>query len=282
MALEFRPGEFYGTLERVHTRGPFDIRSLAASGKEEDVEVHTHLNAHFVLVLSGRYISTARGTPDVCPAPFLVFNPPGTTHRDRFVDGVGAFVSISLEAAILAEVSDFVHASEVAVPLRQAGAVAAAFRIAREVRGAAHDVGVLEGGAWDLVTAAGATSRDILGSPPQWAHSAYEAVMDNAPDRRLTVAAIAAELNVHPVHLARVFRRAWGCSPGDLLRWRRAERASQLLSDGLAAAEVAAAAGFVDQSHMIRAFRAVFGATPGAWRRARDVAYLQDRAGATA
>lgn len=282
MALEFRPGEFYGALERAYTGGAFDIRSLSASAREEDVDVHTHLDAHFVLVLSGTYISTARGALDICPAPFLVFNPAGTTHRDRFVDGVGVFVSVSLDAGTLAEASVLIRTSEVAVSVDGAAAVATAFRIAREVRGAGHDRGVLEAAAWELVTATSAPSKDLLGAPPPWAYSAYEAVMDRAPDRQLTVAAIAAGLDVHPVHLARVFRQAWGCSPGDLLRWRRAERASTLLSDGLSIAEVAAAAGFVDQSHMTRAFRAVFGTTPGAWRRARDVAFLQDRPGATA
>jgi AraC-like DNA-binding protein len=33
---------------------------------------------------------------------------------------------------------------------------------------------------------------------------------------------------------------------------------------------------FVDQSHMTRAFRALYGLTPGAWRRAHDVAPIQD------
>jgi AraC family transcriptional regulator len=278
VTLRFRPGEFYGALERASSGGAFDIRSLAASGSEHDVEVHTHEDAHFVLVLSGVYISTASGAPQYAPAPFLVFNPPGTTHRDRFVDGVGAFVAVSCEAQTLRGVADLQAISDVAVPLARPGAIATAFRIAREVRGAGRDAGVLEGSAWELVCAAGQDARPTT-APPPWAFTAYEAVMDCAADQRLSVADVASATGVHPVHMARVFRQAWGCSPGDLLRWRRTELAARMLLSAVAsAAEVAAAAGFVDQSHMTRAFRAILGMTPGAWRRLHDVAPIQDRA----
>jgi hypothetical protein len=106
------PGQFYGTLEQTRTGGAFDIRSLAASGREEDVAVHTHTDAHFVLVLSGAYISAARWAPERARAPFLVFNPPGTTHRDRFFEGVGSFLAISLSATTLAELRNLVTNGE--------------------------------------------------------------------------------------------------------------------------------------------------------------------------
>ena len=94
--------------------------------------------------------------------------------------------------------------------------------------------------------------------------------MDRSAQPRLGVRDIAAEFNVHPVHLARAFRATWGCSPGELIRWRRVDRAAELLrSMELPAAHIAAETGFVDQSHMTRAFRAVYGTTPAAYRRER-------------
>ena len=281
MPIGFRPGQFYGALERARTGGAFDIRSLAASGREEDVEVHTHDDAHCVLVLSGVYISTARGAPEYARAPFLVFNPPGTTHRDRFVDGVGSFLAVSLSAQAFADLRDAASVSDVAVPLGRPEAVANAFRLAREVRGAGRDAGLLEAVSWELL----ASAAEFPGhrATPGWAHLAYEALMDDAADAALSVADVAAAAGVHPVHLARVFRQAWGCSPGDLLRWRRVERAAGLLArTAHPAAQIAAAAGFADQSHMTRAFRTLYGLTPGAWRRAHDVAPIQDQARAAA
>jgi hypothetical protein len=43
-------GDFYGDLDWVSTGGAWDIRSLAASGREDDVDTHTHEDAHFVLM----------------------------------------------------------------------------------------------------------------------------------------------------------------------------------------------------------------------------------------
>ena len=60
-----------------------------------------------------------------------------------------------------------------------------------------------------------------------------------------------------------------GESPGDYVRRIRIERAARLLrSTSIPLAQVAQAAGFVDQSHMTRVFARQFGFTPGAWRRA--------------
>src|SRR5262249_28347584 len=101
-----------------------------------------------------------------------------------------------------------------------------------------------------------------------WARRAYEAIMDRATETRLEVRQLAEEVGAHPVHLARVFREAWGCSPGELIRWRRIDRAAYLLRRSrLSGAEIAAAVGFVDQSHLIRAFRVMYGVSPEAYRR---------------
>ena len=75
---------------------------------------------------------------------------------------------------------------------------------------------------------------------------------------------------MHPVAFARAFRRRYGRSPGEYLRECRLERAAGLLRDRrLSLADIAARAGFVDQSHFTRSFRRGFGCTPGAWRRGR-------------
>jgi AraC family transcriptional regulator len=268
-------GHFYGALGQARTGGAFDIRSLAASGREEDVALHTHTDAHFVLVLSGVYISAARWAPERARAPLLVFNPPGTTHRDRFLGGVGSFLAISLSATAFVQLCDVVALSDVSTTLARPETVSRAFRVAREMRGQGQDSGVIESAGWELLASAGEARGPR--AAPGWAYSAYEALMDQAESAHLSIAAVAREVGVHPVHLARVFRHAWGCSPGELLRWRRAERAADLLAGtATPAAEIAAMVGFVDQSHMSRVFRALYGLTPSAWRRARQVARIQE------
>lgn len=264
---QFKSGEFYGDLQQCTRGGTFDIQRLNATRSEDEVATHRHDDAHFVLVLSGVYISSALHAPARAPAPTLVYNPAGTVHRDRFLDGKGRFMTLSLDPAILVGAEETSAAQECAMLLSHAPAVVSAFRIAREI-GCGADPALLEAGAWELLASLPTRAPPLQGHLPPWAHQAYDAVMDTATDRHLRIADVAAQLDVHPVHLARVFRKAWGYSPGDLLRWRRIERAIGLLRrKELGMAEVALASGFADQSHMNRAFQTQCGITPCAYRR---------------
>src|SRR5205085_10915501 len=82
--------------------------------------------------------------------------------------------------------------------------------------------------------------------------------------------------------LARCFRRFFRCTPGDLLRLRRLQKAAALiLHRDLPLADIAMHCGFTDQSHMTTAFRLVYGTSPGRYRRltrpaAQLVSFLQD------
>ncbi len=69
--------------------------------------------------------------------------------------------------------------------------------------------------------------------------------------------------------LSRDFRTFYGTSPHRFLVQRRLAEARRLLSlpTPLSLADVAAAAGFADQSHMTRQFTASHGLAPGRWRR---------------
>lgn len=265
--LQFKSGQFYGDVHHGARGSIFDIRRLKATRGEDEVETHRHDDAHFVFVLSGTYISSALHAPPRAPSPTLVFNPAGTTHRDRFVDGQGSFMTVSLDPALLSGAEELHAAQECATVLRDTASAAAAFRLAREV-GRGGDGALLEAGAWEMLASLHKAPRQARPALPGWAHQAYEAVMDLANDTHLRIADVAAALGVHPVHLARVFRQAWGCSPGDLLRWRRVDQACGLLRrPELSMADVALSVGFADQSHMSRAFQARYGMTPSTYRR---------------
>jgi AraC family transcriptional regulator len=82
-----------------------------------------------------------------------------------------------------------------------------------------------------------------------------------------SLTALAREAGVHPVHLARTFRRIQGCTLGDYVRHLRLEWARRQLSGtDRPIAEVALSCGFADQSHFTRAFRAGYDMTPAAFR----------------
>ena len=273
-----RSGQFYGRGEAARQAAGLGFARLAATTPEEEVRTHTHEDAHFVLALSGVYLSTARSAPPLACAPFLVFNPAGVTHRDRFLHGQGRFVALTVPRGVEGGLIADAPRLGPAVRLHDPYALHAARLIARELGGPCGDF-ALEALAMQLFGSL-VPDRARANQPPAWLARAHEMIWE-ADDPELSVATVAREVGVHPVHLARVFRRYLGCAPGEYLRGRRLERAASLLGRARASlAEVAAETGFVDQSHLHRAFRSAFGVTPGRYRRrggGEDVAPIQDR-----
>jgi AraC-like DNA-binding protein len=92
--------------------------------------------------------------------------------------------------------------------------------------------------------------------------------LDDAPDAPVTLAELAALSGVSRFQLLRGFARETGVTPHAYLLQRRVRLARQLLIAGRAPAEAAQEAGFADQSHMTRAFRRQFGATPARYQAA--------------
>jgi AraC-like DNA-binding protein len=65
--------------------------------------------------------------------------------------------------------------------------------------------------------------------------------------------------------LSRHFRVLYATSPHRFLLMRRLQRARVMIKAGEPLAEIAAATGFADQSHLNRQFKKAFGMTPGRW-----------------
>jgi AraC family transcriptional regulator len=172
---------------------------------------------------------------------------------------------VSVSAARFAEAAQLVTPGEAAIRVWDPAALEAVHRIAR---GVAHGGGALGLEALCLELVGAFAGRPVTERrPPGWLVRARELLHDRSQDE-LTMAAIAAEAGVHPVYLARVFRRFFGETPAEYVRRCRVERAAQLVrGSARPLAEIAVGCGFVDQSHFTRAFGRTFGTSPGAYRR---------------
>jgi AraC-like DNA-binding protein len=82
-------------------------------------------------------------------------------------------------------------------------------------------------------------------------------------DPGLNVGELAAAAGYSQYHFMRSFVATVGVTAHDYVVQCRLHAARGMLAGGLAAAEVASAVGFADQSHLIRQFRSALGVTPG-------------------
>ena len=96
--LRLAPSHFFGKA-RLSCSGPgIEVSHRIAEGFPESVLTHTHEDAHFILVTGGEYVTAASGSA-AHVGPILIYNPPGTTHRDHFERGRGSFFAISVAPA---------------------------------------------------------------------------------------------------------------------------------------------------------------------------------------
>ena len=100
----------------------------------------------------------------------------------------------------------------------------------------------------------------------RWLESARR-IMHDRFAYRLTLVEIGRAVGMHPHHLAKAFRRQYGCPVGAYLRRLRVDQAMRELARvDRPIAEIAVSCGFCDQSHFTRTFKAVVGMTPAAYR----------------
>jgi AraC family transcriptional regulator len=94
--------------------------------------------------------------------------------------------------------------------------------------------------------------------------------LDAAP----TLTEIAAVTGLNPYHFSRQFKAATGLPPHQYVITRRIERAKQLLREPTdsSLAEVAARAGFYDQSQFSRHFKRQVGVTASQFRKLSKIA----------
>lgn len=261
--MRLRHAQFYGRFDVRCDIAGFSLARLSARTPAHEVAPHEHEDGHFIVVLAGRYRSSARGAEGVLGPGAVLWNPPGTRHQDRFIDAGGRFAALSLPARQVAELA----LQDGGARRLQAAAQGFAQELARQP--IALDLGgllQLEDRCRRLCALSQARPLPELRETrePGWLRRCMEQLVDDC-EQPLRLAGLAATAGVHPVSLSRAFRRHYGMSPGQLQRRALLNRAARRLREGQAIADVAAQLGFADQSHFTRLFRAEYRCTPAAW-----------------
>jgi len=87
--------------------------------------------------------------------------------------------------------------------------------------------------------------------------------LDAHPEQNVSVHSLAGIAGLSPYYLVRVFHKHVGIPPHQYQKNVRVLKARKLLATAVPISEVAYRAGFCDQSHLNRCFKATLGVTPG-------------------
>jgi AraC family transcriptional regulator len=261
------PGQFYGQVTEKR-RCANAILSEFVHSEPKRLPRHTHELAYFCLLLDGQYLERFSGKSIVYQPYSIVFHPPGFTHRDEIGPEGGRFFGMELQSEWMETMRS--HSSRLdASPDLYAGEMAwLAIRLYREYR--------LREAGLPLVIESLLTEMLVLGmretshagrQAPSWLNRIVEKLRAEF-DQNLSLAELATEAGVHPVHLSKVFRKHERLGIGEYVHRLRVQFAlRELQKPGAVLADISAAAGFADQSHLTRVFKQITGVPPGAFRR---------------
>lgn len=230
---------------------------------------HEHARPTLCCVLRGRFTEYVPGRAMDCTTGTVKVTPAAEPHWNRFDACETRGLMIEIDPSRFADRPMVARALESRLKLDGGEFDGLARAVLRE-SAEPDDAGVvaLEGTLLELLAGIAREASPRPGhAQPRWLSEAREIIRAEC-DKPLTLSAVAARVEVHPVTLARAFRRHFGRSVGEELRGARIELAQRLLADSdEPLTRVALAAGFYDQSHFANTFRRLAGVTPGRYRR---------------
>jgi AraC family transcriptional regulator len=240
------------------------------------IPLHAHEALSITILLDGdfheRYES--RHPSQTCAAGSLLIRPPGEIHGNRLGLRGGRTLSIEMDPRRLGLYGKSLAPLLVLAHRREECFLDLGFSMSQELRQSDLAAGLaLESLGLELLARLVRIreSNSASTSPPSWLTRVRNLLHDRFREQPLRVSTLASEAGVHPVYLARAFRKHYGITPGEYIRRLRTEWSRQQILNTLSPlAVIAAESGFADQSHLARAFRRKFGIAPGRMRHRRS------------
>lgn len=230
---------------------------------------HRHEAASLSFVVAGSYTETVEKKIRTCQPLTLILHPAGESHAVDFHSRPVRILNVSFDSVFRTRLGENSDLLNFPVSRRSKTLAALGTRLFREfsqpdaLSPLAIEALVLE----ILVETTRLKNRETDKKTPRWLAPVKDCLHERFSEP-VALEEIAAAAGVHPVHLARVFRRRFGCTIGEYVRGLRVEFARRKLSSTDAPlVEIALSAGFSDQSHLNKTFKTIVGLTPNEYRK---------------
>ena len=231
------------------------------------VPKHSHQHAVFCVALTGMCNEVFAGKVRQYEASTVEFLPANQCHSLDFPSADTRSFSIDISTYWLDQAREFSLRMDHSVHCHGGllnGLMMKIYGEFRHLDGASALA--IQGLALEMLAAVSREPNMRARQPQRWLTNAVELLRESFTEH-LTIAQVATAASVHPVYLAREFRRFHGCTIGEYIRRLRVERACrQLSSSNESLAAIAVSAGFSDQSHFSRTFKRLVGMTPAQYR----------------
>jgi AraC family transcriptional regulator len=264
------------TLSTSGDRGRIITAAEIAGMRASEVEyaggtaepVHRHAHAYLILTLDGAIHAESGPHAARCEPRSVRIVQPDAPHRNAYLGSRVRSWLLELDDARFGRLSPYLAPGAGVARFVPGDPVAAlVMRMYLEF--------ARRGPGWELAFEAltlelfATLARHQAGAAeaPAWLERARTLLCQHSAER-VTIAAIARQVGVHPVYLARRFRQQYGVTPNAYLRGVRLESARTALAGSrLGLGAIALRAGFSDQSQFTAHFRRHYGVTPAQYRR---------------
>jgi AraC family transcriptional regulator len=261
-------GEFFG---QVLLRRELESLILTETRYPAGLSIpsHSHERGYFCFIRKGGYFEQYGQRNRTAGPSTLAFHPPGEVHSENFGSGEVISFNVEVDAGWLDRNVGVSRLFENAAYFEAGITECFLLRLYHEFR-EFDSISPLAIEGLVLETLAGAARAQVAPAQdpaPPWVAEVVE-ILRARFHETVTLAEIAGKVGIHPVHLASSFRKHQRSTIGEYVRRLRVDFARrQILRSEMPLAEIAAAAGFADQSHFTRCFKRYTGATPLAYRR---------------
>ena len=256
-------GQFPSKIIKTRKAGEF-ICTETSYASNQKINRHFHDYASLVIVLQGGFTESFGRKTLSCNYSNLLFRPSGEIHTDYFYESGGRCLTVEISPSWLEKASEYSLNLPKLIQVNEYFLNTITPRLYREF--CENDVASLlavEGLILETIAELSRSfSREFSSLRNRRLEQAREIIHDQFSES-LTIKKVAEKVSLHPVYLARAFRKKYKLTIGKYVRNLRVQKACfEILSSDKTLSQISLECGFFDQSHFSRTFKQIVGQTP--------------------